>query len=70
MQTIANTNLSSLQLELLKIFSFEPSEKELIEVRKMLADFFMIELQNKINISIEEQNITENEIDSWLYNEN
>lgn len=70
MQTIANTNLSSLQLELLKIFSFEPSEKELIEVRKLLADFFMIELQSKINTSIEEQNITENEIDNWLYNEN
>ena len=32
--------LSELQLELLKIYSFNPSKEDLMEIKKMLAKYF------------------------------
>jgi hypothetical protein len=40
MEKILNTPLSNLQLELLKIFSHNLSEKEIKEVRTLLLDYF------------------------------
>lgn len=43
--------LSNLQLELLKAFSHQLSEEDLVQIKDMLADFFAkksIELANKV----------------------
>jgi hypothetical protein len=37
---IQGQKLSSLQIELLKVYSFQPDEEDLIAIRSYLADFF------------------------------
>lgn len=60
------SKLSTLQLELLKIFAFNPSEEELLEVKDMLARFFAYRFTEKITQATEEQGISETDLDNWL----
>lgn len=58
--------LSALQLELLKIYSFEPSPSDLQEIKKLLAKFFADKLVNNVQKSIEQNNITDKDLENWL----
>ena len=58
--------LNSLQLELLKVYSFQPSDEDLVAIRKMLASYFSTKLTNKIQASIVKKNITEEDMDKWI----
>lgn len=58
--------LNLLQLELLKVYSFEPSEEDLLAIRKMLAQYFSDKLIIKVQQSVEQQNLTEKDLESWL----
>ncbi len=58
--------LSGLQLELLKVYSFEPSPNDLQQIKQMLAKFFANKLVDKVQKSVEENNITENDLENWL----
>ena len=58
--------LSGLQLELLKVYSFEPSPNDLQQIKQMLAKFFANKLVNNVQKSVEENNITENDLENWL----
>ncbi|MFD2571052.1 hypothetical protein ACFSUS_10435 [Spirosoma soli] len=58
--------LSSLQLELLKVYSFQPSDEDLLAVQKLLATFFSDKLVAKVKQSVDEQGITEADLDGWL----
>jgi len=58
--------LNALQLELLKIYSFQPDEEDLLAIRKMLATYFSDKLTSKIQQSVVEKKITEKDLDSWL----
>lgn len=58
--------LSSLQIELLKMYSFQPDEKDLIAIRTYLADYFSKKFISTIDKSIKEQNITEKDLQKWL----
>lgn len=58
--------LSSLQLELLKVYSFQPSDADLIAIRKLLATYFSNKLTEKVRQSVDQQNITEADLDRWL----
>jgi hypothetical protein len=64
-----NPRLSSLQLELLKVYSFDPSENELIEIKKILAKFFADRLSTMVDKAVEIKWITQLEIDNWLNDE-
>ena len=58
--------LSELQLELLKIYSFEPTEEELLEIKRMLAKFFSGRLIQRVQEGIEDQGITNEDLENWL----
>ncbi|GAB4031755.1 hypothetical protein [Spirosoma gilvum] len=58
--------LSALQLDLLKIYSFQPSEEDILAVRKMLATYFSEKLTGEIQQAIDQQGITESDLDQWL----
>ena len=58
--------LSSLQLELLKVYSFNPSEEELLEIRTMLAKYFAGKLIEKVDEKVKEKNYTAKDFDSIL----
>jgi hypothetical protein len=68
MQTIAQpyNRFSPLQLELLKIYSFTPSEEELLQIKQLLATFFAQRFSNLVNQAIATQGITEQDLDTWL----
>jgi hypothetical protein len=46
--------LSCLQLELLKVYSFEPSPNDLQQIKQMSAKFFANKLVNNVQKSIVE----------------
>lgn len=60
------TKFTSLQLKLLRLYAVNPSEQELLEVKDMLAKYFMRKAINQI-ADIEAQRGTTNEdLDKWL----
>ena len=65
-----NPRLSSLQLELLKVYSFDPSENELIEINKTLAKFFAERLSIMVDKAVEMKGISQQDINKWLNNKN
>jgi len=67
--SLQSGQLSPLQLELLKVYSFAPSEQELIEIKQMLATYFADRLVKKIDQGVEDQGISETDIESWLKEE-
>ena len=58
--------LSSLQLELLKIYSFEPLEEDLLRIKQLLAKFFAEKLVSNVEHSIESNNISDETLEKWL----
>lgn len=58
--------LNSLQLELLKVYSFEPSEEDLLAIKDFLAKHFSDKLLKNVQHAIKEKNITEDDLDSWV----
>lgn len=58
--------LSSLQLELLKIYSFEPLEEDLLRIKQLLAKFFAEKLVSNVEHSIESNNISDETLETWL----
>ena len=64
-----NPRLSSLQLELLKVYSFDPSENELIEIKKILAKFFAERLSIMVDKAVEMKGINQQDMDKWLNDE-
>jgi hypothetical protein len=61
--------MSSLQVELLKMYSFSPSEEDLLNVKQLLARYFADKLVNKIDQAIEEKEISEQDLEQWLNGE-
>ena len=58
--------LSNLQLELLKVYSFNPSEEDLVSIKKMLAHFFAQKLVSKVDEQIKAKNMTDDDLEKWL----
>ncbi|MEO8087161.1 MAG: hypothetical protein ABI763_10100 [Bacteroidota bacterium] len=61
--------LSAIQLELLKIYSFSPSEKQLEEIRTMLGKYFAKNFSNKVSTAAAKKGFTQKDIDKWLRDE-
>ena len=60
------SKLSSLQLELLKVYSFEPSNNEMEEIRRLLGSVFAKKLLKRVNENIGEKKITNEQLEKWL----
>lgn len=58
--------LTSLQLELLKVYSFEPKEEDLLAIKKLMAQYFSDKLQSNIQKSVDEKGITEEDLSSRI----
>jgi hypothetical protein len=66
MQSNLSTSLSSLQLELLRVYSFEPTESELLEIKTMLGKYFAKRMTQMVDNQVKTQNITTQDIENWL----
>ncbi len=61
----ASQKLSNLQLELLKLFAMGVSEKELREIKRMLAKYFMEKTIEEANKVWDERGYTNELMDEW-----
>ncbi len=58
--------LTNLQLELLKLFSMNLPEEELLYIRRMLANYFAEKASNEMDRLWEENNWSNETMDKWL----
>ncbi len=63
---IQSTKMTNLQLELLKVFSWDVSESELLDIKRMLADYFYKKLAKETGKIWDEHNLTDDDMDRWL----
>jgi hypothetical protein len=61
----ATKKLSNLQLELLRVFSFELSEEQLLEIRGLLADYFANKVSEEMDVLFEANQWGEEKIEEW-----
>lgn len=59
------TKLSNLQLELIKLFSYQLSEKQLKDIRALLASYFAQQATEEMNKLWEENNWTTETMRQW-----
>ena len=63
------TPLTNLQLELLKVFSYQLPEEELLEMKYLLSNFFAERLRKGASKIWKEKGYTQNDMDKWLNDE-
>lgn len=61
----AQKKLTNLQRELLKTFSFDIPEEQLLEVRNMLANYFLQKAGDEMDVLWEERGWTEETMREW-----
>ena len=61
--------LTSLQLELLKAYAFEPTEEEMLQIKAMLGKLFANRLTARVDQAVKERGITDDDLDRWLNDE-
>lgn len=64
--TAINKPLTNLQVELLKLFSLELSEEELIEIRRMLARYFADRASDEMDKLWDANDWSDKTMDEWL----
>ena len=64
------TKFTSLQLELLRLYAVNPAENELLEIKDILAKYFMRKAINQIAEIEEKRSTTDEDLDKWLADEN
>ena len=64
--TIINKHLTNLQLELLKLYSFNLPDEQLIEIKRLLANFFADKASDEMDKLWEEKGWTNDTMDEWL----
>jgi len=57
--------LSNIQLELLKVFSFDLSEKQLKEIKDLLSKYFADNITDQMDKLFEDNNWGEEQIEKW-----
>lgn len=62
--------LTNLQLELLKIFSYQMPEPELLEIKKVLANHFAKKAMDRMDKIWEEKGLSNEIMEEWLNEEN
>ena len=60
------TPLTNLQLEILKLYSFNLSEGELLELKQVLAQHFAARLTERVDTIWQEKGYTEKDMEQWL----
>jgi hypothetical protein len=58
--------LSNVQMELMKLYSTNLSDKELAELKDVLAKFYADKAINKANEIWEEKGLTDADMEKWL----
>ena len=63
---VANTKLTNLQLELLGTFAYSVPDEQLLEIRQLLASYFLEKADAEMDRLWEENGWTQHAIESWV----
>jgi hypothetical protein len=66
----AKSNLSNIQTELLKLYSNDISDSDLIEIKKLLAQYFANKLDENFEEFYKSENLTPEELIDWSMEHN
>jgi hypothetical protein len=58
--------LTSLQLELLKVFSYQPSYEQLMDIKNILANYFANKATHEMDKLCEDNSWDDSTIEQWL----
>ena len=61
-----NQNFSNIQLELLKLYSTDVKESELLEIKEYLANYFAKKAINEADTIWDEKNFNDELMEKWL----
>lgn len=67
--TVLDKPLSNLQIELLRLYSQNVSEEDLIAIKRLLAKYFADRASDEMDKLWEEQGWTNETMDKWLSDE-
>lgn len=62
--------ISNLQIELLKLYSTDISESDLIEIKNILANYFANKLEQSFEEFYNNKNLTPKDLENWAYEHN
>jgi hypothetical protein len=65
MKSLMNSGLNAIQLQLLKNFSYEFPEDQLLEVKDLLSKYFAEKATTEMDIFLEQNNFDETTIEVW-----
>ena len=68
-RVLESTKFTSLQLEMLRLFAVNPPEHELLEIKDMIAKYFLSKAMNRIAQIEAKRGTTNEDLDKWLENE-
>lgn len=60
------TKFTTLQQELLNLYSRNVSEEDLLAIKDMIGKYFLDKLQDKVDMAVKEKGYTQNDFDNWL----
>ena len=62
--------MTNVQLELLKLFNFQISDEELLELKQLLSDFFAKKVSEDMDKFLEDNDLNGADIEQWLNEHN
>ncbi len=65
----ATPSLTNLQQELLKLYSFNVNESDLVNIKRMIAKYFAAKAISEADEIWEKRGYTNDAVDSWLNDE-
>ena len=70
MTTTLAKPLTNLQFELLKFFQYEVKDEELLEIKRLLSDYFAKKAMDDMDNLWKEKRWSNETMDTWLNDEN
>lgn len=64
--TVIDKPLTNLQLELIKLFSLDLSDKQLLDIKQLLSHYFADQASDEMDRLWEENNWSNETMDNWL----
>ncbi|MGF7075411.1 hypothetical protein [Mucilaginibacter sp. 3215] len=62
----SHTELNPIQVSLLRLFNRPMSEKETLELKKLLTDYYADKLEEEVNKTVSEKGYTQQDFDKML----
>jgi hypothetical protein len=62
-----STKFNPLQLELLRIFARNPSEQELLDIKRIIGQYYLDKLVSMADEHAEKENWSEEDIENFIY---